>query len=54
MKPIGAQPIRLETDRFAGSCANHPPADGNGWTSWVERMRVSGASAAFPHDSLSA
>jgi hypothetical protein len=28
-------------------------ADGNGWTSGVERLRVSGASAAFPHDSLS-
>jgi hypothetical protein len=48
MKPIGA-----ETDRFAASRANRPRADGNGYTSWVERMRVSGASAAFPHDSLS-
>jgi hypothetical protein len=40
-------------DRFAGSPANRPRADGNGCTSRVVQMRVSGASAAFVHDSLS-
>jgi len=47
------QPIGAAADRFAGSRANRPRADGNGCTSWAERMRVSGASAAFVHDSLS-
>src|SRR5439155_744864 len=51
--PIPARPISRGTDRFAKSRANRPRADGNGWTSWADRMRVSGASAAFPHDSLS-
>ncbi len=46
-------PIGATTDRFAGNCSNRPRADGNGCTSRVERMRVSGASAAFVHDSLS-
>jgi hypothetical protein len=46
-------PIGATTDRFAGNCSNRPRADGNGCTSRVEQMRVSGASAAFVHDSLS-
>jgi Protein of unknown function (DUF3499) len=50
---LAPKPIGAATDRFAGSCANRPRADGNGCTSRVARMRVSGASAAFVHDSLS-
>ena len=46
-------PIGATSDRFAGSCSNRPRADGNGCTSRAEQMRVSGASAAFVHDSLS-
>jgi hypothetical protein len=46
-------PIGRSTDPPVQSCANRSRADGNGCTSRVDRLRVSGAAAAFPHDSLS-
>ena len=44
--PSGDRPLR-------GKLGGSPTPDGNGWTSGAYRMRVSGASVAFPHDSLS-
>src|SRR6202012_1928222 len=49
----GATAFWASSARRGGSCGNRSPGDGNGWTSWPGRMRVSGAMGTFPHDSLS-
>lgn len=46
-------PIDAQTGWAVQSCGNRSRADGNGSTSRRERMRVSGACAGLPRDSLS-